>query len=448
MLNKFLTNISNNLLFNKNDFLLVAVSGGVDSVVLTDLLHQAGYSFAIAHCNFSLRGKESDDDEAFVVNLSKKYQCLCFTIRFDTMTFAQRHSLSIQMAARELRYQWLNEILKMYQMKYLLTAHHLNDSIENILLHQLKGTGIKGLTGIPQKQNNIVRPLLSFTKDEILQYAREHQLSYREDSSNLSDKYQRNYIRLNVIPYLQQLQPQLLKVFEKNIQHFAEAQNFIDTNIQNILKDVIQTDEDIIKLNRFQLKNIILSHPQGHFILFEYLYQFDFNDSQVKDILKHLSDNKVGLQFHSKTFSLYFDRNDIVILPCKSEIFHTEYIAHNIDELNLYNNKYSFEIIENSIDVNLKEKNIYYINADALAFPLKIRKWKNGDKFMLLGTDYSKKISDIFVDKKVPLYLKNKIDLLCNDNGDIFWISNLGLIHQKYRVESNTKKILKIVVNE
>ncbi|MEW6773453.1 MAG: tRNA lysidine(34) synthetase TilS [Bacteroidota bacterium] len=436
------------MLFNKNDFLLVAVSGGVDSVVLTDLLHQAGHSFAIAHCNFSLRGKESDDDEAFVVNLSKKYQCLCFTIRFDTMAYAQRHSLSIQMAARELRYQWLNEILKMYQMKYLLTAHHLNDNVENILLHQIKGTGIKGLTGIPIKQNNIVRPLLPFTKDEILQYAREHQLSYRDDSSNTSDKYQRNYIRLNVIPHLQQLQPQLLKVFEKNIQHFSEAKNFIDTATQNTLKEVIQTNKDIIKLNRFQLADSIISHPQGHFILFEYLSQFDFNDSQIKDILRHLSDNKVGLHFHSKTYNLYFDRNDILILPCKSEIFHTEYIAHNIDELNLYNNKYSFEIIVNSSDVNLKEKNIYYINADALAFPLKIRKWKNGDKFMLFGTNYLKKLSDIFVDKKVPLYLKNKIDLFCNDNGDIFWISDLGLIHQKYKVESNTKRILKIVVNE
>lgn len=448
MLQRFFANINKNSLFGKKDFLLLAISGGVDSVVLAHLLHQGGFTFAMAHCNFGLREKDSDDDEQFVLELSKKYNVPFYSIQWNTKEFAKNQGLSIQMAARQLRYHWFNELMKAHHFSYLLTAHHLDDVIETIFINQLRGTGISGLTGIPLKSHYIVRPLLPFIKQEILQYAKDHQLSYREDSSNQEDKYQRNYLRHRIIPALQKLQPHIHSVIQKNIQNIEEAKCFVNQQIQELLHPVITFEKKFIKLNKHLLKKI----PHLHFVLQNYLSDFGFNESQIEDIIQHLNNphSQSGKQFISNQYILLADRNYLFLFskhPNKT-LYTQEYIAKNIRELQLYSNDVHFEFIENITKLNLKSSDANFVNADILEFPLILRHRKSGDKFQLLGTSYVKKLSDILIDKNVPLILKNQMILLCHPNGDIIWISHLNLVNEKYKVTSDTKTILKISVCE
>ncbi|HPQ08726.1 MAG TPA: tRNA lysidine(34) synthetase TilS [Bacteroidia bacterium] len=441
MFQEFLTNIKNNSLFSKKDFLLLAVSGGVDSVVLAHLLHLNQFKFAIAHCNFSLRGNDSDEDEKFVQKLAHQYKVPCFTIKFNTQQYALEKKLSIQIAARELRYQWFSELLSQFNFNYLLTAHHLDDSIETTFLNLIRGTGIKGITGIPQKTNKIVRPLLQFTKNEILQYARTNNLEFREDISNLKDDYQRNYLRLKIIPQFKELQPNIYSVFQNNFQHFNEAQKFIDENLSSILNTLIIKEKESIQIS----KNKLLQIPNLHFVLFQYLSKFDFNDDQIHSILNHLNaHSQSGKEFYSKTHRLIIDRENIFITKLNSQKIYSEYIAHTLDELNLFTTKFHFELIPSSKEIDLKDKTANYINADKLTFPLIIRHKKDGDVFQLLGTNYQRKLSDIFIDKKMPLFKKEKCLLLCNSNEDIVWISELKLINEKYKISHTTKSVLKI----
>ena len=447
MLNYFFANINKNLLFEKNDFLLLAISGGVDSVVLADLLYKGNFKWAMAHCNFSLRNKDADEDEAFVYQLAQKYNVQCYSIKFDTKKYAQNKGLSIQMAARELRYQWFQELIKTYSFSYLLTAHHFDDSVETIFINILRGTGLNGLLGIEQKSNYIVRPLLPFTKEQIVQYAKQHQLSYREDVSNNEDKYLRNYLRLNILPKLKCIQPQFYSVFQNNIHNLNEAHNYIKYHISKELENCIQQNDFTISLNIHQLQQI----PNLQFVLTEYLRPFGFHHSQITNIILHLSViNRPGKQFESEKYLLLLDRKFIFIYPKEKlhSLHKSEYIAHNIDELNLFCHQYKFEFIDNKDNIKYDLKKVTYLSAENIQFPLLLRHRKDGDKFQLLGTSYQKKISDIFVDKKVPLTLKDAIWFLCNKNGDIIWISHLNLVNEKYKVTQQTQQILKISIGE
>ncbi len=448
MFQRFLANINKNSLFGKKDFLLLAISGGLDSVVLAHLLHKGDFTFAMAHCNFGLREKDSDDDEQFVLKLSQKYNVPVYSIKFNTKEYAKQHGLSIQMAARQLRYHWFNELMKAHHFSYLLTAHHLDDIIETILLNQLRSTGIDGLTGIPLKSHSIVRPLLPFTKQDILQYAKSNQLSYREDASNHEDKYQRNYLRHHIIPAFQKLQPQLHSIIQKNIQNIEEARCFVNQQIQELLHPVIAFEKKYIKIHKQLLKKI----PHLHFVLQNYLSDFGFKESQTEDIIQHLHHphSQAGKQFISNEYILLADRNYLFLFPKNNSTspYSQEYIAKNIQELQLYSNDVHFEWIENTTKLNLKSSDANFINADILEFPLILRHRKNGDRFQLLGTSYVKKLSDILIDKNVPLILKDQIILLCHPNGVIIWISHLNLVNEKYKVTSDTKTILKISVCE
>ncbi len=445
MLQEFFTNINNNSLFNKNDLLLVAISGGIDSVVLADLLNKHHFKWTIAHCNFSLRGKDSDDDEKFVLSLSSKYSVQCFSIKWNTLEYAQKYGLSIQMAARNLRYQWFEELMKIYSFDYLLTAHHMDDNIETILLNQIRSTGIRGLAGIPIKQNKIVRPLLYFTKEKILDYAHKNQLKYREDSSNQEDKYQRNYIRHHIIPHLKKLQPQLYSVFQNNIHHLNKASKFINDTVNSLMSSIVSKENDFIKIHKDKLYHI----PHLHFVLQYYLSQFNFNPEQITDIANSFSNKLSGKCYYSLTHILLFDREYIFIATQNNQNNNNkEYIAHNLTELNLYSDKIYFEIIINNQNINLKDKKAFYVSIDNISFPLKLRHKRDGDRFQLLGTNYEKKISDILIDKKVPFIVKDKIILLTTTHDEVLWISHLNLINEKHKIISNTHKILKITTCE
>lgn len=444
MLNKFLTNISNNSLFEKNDFLLLGISGGVDSVVLADLLYKGGFHFAFAHCNFSLRGKDADADEQFVLQLAEKYKVKCFTKKMNTLQYAKDKGISIQMAARELRYQWFEELMRMYGFDYLLTAHHLDDNIETILLHQIRGTGIRGITGISNKQEYLVRPMLVFTKEEILDYAKEYFLSYREDVSNYSDKYLRNYLRLNIIPLMKNIQQDIYNVFQRNIRHFTEAEDVVNTYVESVLEEAVYCEDEVVRIKI----NVLNCEKHLHFVLHYFLSKFHFNDEQIKDIAEHCYQQASGKKFYSKTHTLIFDREYIYLISRDDKIFHNEYVAEHVEALNLFSEKYQFVVMKNTGSICLKEEKCSYIDFDGIDFPLKLRHWRYGDKFRLMGTSYNKKLSDIFTDKKVPLHLKDKIWLLCNSKDEIIWISHLNLINDAYKVRDNTKCVIKISVCE
>jgi len=442
MLDKFLTNIRNNLLFRQNDFLLLALSGGVDSVVLADLLHRGGFHFAVAHCNFSLRGKDADGDEQFVLRLAEKYKVRCFTKKMDTLQYAKDKGVSVQMAARELRYQWFEQLIGMYGFDYLLTAHHLDDNIETILLHQIRGTGIQGMRGIAGKKNFLVRPMLIFTKEEIVRYAVEHQLFYREDISNCSDKYMRNYVRLNIVPLIRNIQPNVYAIFQKNVRHFSEAEELVNTYVERVLQEAMRSENGVFKIK----KSVLIQEKHLHFVLHHFLSEFHFSDEQITEIMKHCYQRVSGKKFYSKTHVLIFDREDIYLLARDKTKFHDEYVANNLEELNLFSEKYQFDVMKMEGDIHLKDGKNVYLHFDDIAFPLKLRHWRYGDKFRLMGTSYNKKLSDIFTDKKVPLHLKDEIWLMCNSKDEIIWVGDLNLVNDAYKVRDNTKYVLKISV--
>lgn len=442
MIQKFSANISKSSLFKNSDFLLVAISGGVDSVVLADLLYKLKYQWAAAHCHFSLRGAESEEDEYFVHRMAERYKVPCFSVQFDTEAYARQKKISIQMAARSLRYKWFQELMAAYGFDYLLTAHHLDDAIETVLLNQLRGTGIRGVTGIPEKKDKVVRPLLSFSKAEILQYAQENNLSYREDSSNTNDTYQRNFIRRHIVPQLQRLQPALHSIFFNNILHFREAVQFLEYTVYQHLQTLIKYEKNYIRLSIAELQKL----PYLHFVIQFFLSDKGFREEAINDMVQHIQHRRPGGKcFYSDTHIVLLDRIDMLVYEKSTNVAkHQRYIAFCIEELNMYSEKFHFEVIPYSSSLLWNVPDTAYVNADKLSFPLILRHRQNGDVFQLLGTPYQKKLSDILIDKKVPLIQKEELVLLCNSNGDIVWISELNLINERYKIDGQPHHVLKI----
>ena len=256
MLQEFKNHINDSFSFLKESKILIAISGGIDSVVLSHLAHQTGLNFALCHCNFQLRGEESDEDEVFVKELAKKLNVTVFTTNFDTNQYAKEQKLSTQVAARNLRYKWFDQLLQKHQFEVVLTAHNSNDNIETFLINATRGTGLEGLTGIPPINGNIIRPLLPFSRKDIETFAHENQIVWREDSSNNSDKYVRNKIRHQVIPILEEINPQLLETFSRTLQNLQESSEIVNDRIQDISKEMIRQENELIKLDVSKLEDI------------------------------------------------------------------------------------------------------------------------------------------------------------------------------------------------
>ncbi|MGZ3884008.1 MAG: tRNA lysidine(34) synthetase TilS, partial [Bacteroidia bacterium] len=307
--------ISRQRLFSKKDKLLIAFSGGSDSVALAHLLHSTGYSVSLAHCNFGLRGKESDGDEAFCRSFAKKAGLDFFSKRFDTTGFAKENELSIQMAARQLRYDWFAELLSDKSFDYILTAHHANDNIETLLINLVRGTGINGLSGIPQQQQSVIRPLLHVTREDILNYIKKHKLSFRDDSSNDEVKYKRNFLRHEIIPRLKQLNPSLEATFEQNIKLFSQAGAIVRQFVNEKRHELVteqdgQTTIDVKKL---------LKDPHKELLLHEFLSPFGFNPAQTADILKSAGTKQPGKLFFSIKFRALIDRSHLIVSHIKQQ---------------------------------------------------------------------------------------------------------------------------------
>lgn len=415
MIKQFEINIQKNHLFSKNDKLLVAFSGGVDSVVLSDLLHKAGYKHDLAHCNFQLRGSEANSDTEFCETFAKQHQQICHVAYFQTAEYAQNHKLSIQMAARELRYNWFKELIETHHYDYILTAHHANDNVETLLVNLIRGTGIKGLQGIPEKQRQIVRPLLFATKEAIKHYASENNLTYREDSSNQEVKYKRNFIRHNIIPELKKLNPSLEETFSNSIHYFKQSNAIVEAFARQKFKDICTETSQQLNVSIEK----ILKEDQKETLLFEWLNDKGFKTQQIIQLIDALQTKQsTGKRFESESHQLTIDRNYILVQQ-KQEITQQEYTIKNVNDTEHLPIQLSFsEITTASFSSN---KNEIIIPFNDNLFPLTLRKWKQGDKFKPLGMTGFKKLSDFFKDQKLSLFDKQNVWILTNKE-HIIWI--------------------------
>ncbi len=433
--------VSRQMLFSGKDRLLIAVSGGMDSVVLAECCYQSGYEFGIAHANFGLRGAESERDEEFVKTLAEKYGKSFFLKRFDTDQYANQHLVSIQVAARELRYTWFASLLGKppEHFRFVLTAHHLDDNIETMLMHFFRGTGISGLRGMLPKQGTILRPLLSFSKSVLKAFAEARALSWVEDSSNESDKYTRNYFRNKLIPAAETAFPGAWHNLEKNLNRFAETETLYLEAIMRHKKKLLRQVNDEIHIPILLLKK---SHPVNT-ILYEILREYGFSSGQVGECIK-LMDGSNGKYIQGISHRVIKNRAWLIIAPLKNGGTEAHIIIENNHGSVIYPDGElilrAFIAGENaSIE---KNPTLALMDAAKIDFPLILRKWKTGDYFYPLGMKKKKKVARFLIDQKLSKTAKEKIWVIEMDQ-KILWVVG-HRIDNRFCLSPATKEVLKI----
>ncbi|WP_348797124.1 tRNA lysidine(34) synthetase TilS [Flavobacterium adhaerens] len=413
--------------------LLLAVSGGLDSMVLLHLFQNLNFEMAIAHCNFQLRGIESFGDQKFVQDYADTNQIPIFVTQFDTEAFAKDYKLSTQVAARELRYNWFYELLEQEGFDYLLTAHHADDNLETFLINFTRGTGLEGLTGIPMQNDKIVRPLLFMTRTEIENYAKANDIQWREDSSNASDKYLRNKIRHHLIPILKELNSNFMTSFSKTESYLQQSFAMVEDATIMVYQQVATEVGDEIHID---LKKL-LQLPNYQSYLYQWLKEFGF---MAWDDIYDLVNSQSGKQVFAPDYRLLKDRNSLIVYPLVREQGLDEFvISESQTEVN-FPIKLQFCNVSH---INNNSNRAIFVDADLLVYPLIIRKWKEADVFMPFGMEgKSKKVSKLFKDEKMSLIEKENAWILCSNN-QIVWIIGLRADH-RFKIDNNTKNILKI----
>lgn len=434
MLNKFKQHINLKFPFLKDSKLLIAISGGIDSVVLTHLLHQLNFDISLAHCNFNLRGNESDLDEIFVKEMADNLNINYHTISFDTNNISKERKISTQMAARDLRYHWFDDLVKENNYDCVLTAHQKDDVLETFLINFTRGTGLDGLTGIPEINKNIVRPLLVFTRNDIEKYAKENNISWREDKSNASTKYLRNKIRHEVIPVLKEINPSLMDSFDNTLEHLKGSQTIVKNTIDTLKTTATVFENDVLKIDVEKVK--LLSNPKAY--LFELLKEYHF--TEWNDVVA-LLDAQSGKQIFSKSHRLVKDRKYLLLAKIDTTDSNLTYTIQSFDtsfvslDFNL-----TFELGDNFNKIK-SNKNIIQLDYNLLKLPLTLRKWQHGDFFYPTGINGKKKLSDFFNDEKMSILDKEKAWILCNNDNAIIWIIGKRL-DKRFQITSATKKIV------
>lgn len=453
LLKKFQDNIREQNLFSLKDKLLLAVSGGVDSVVLCELCKQAGFDFVIAHCNFKLRGEESERDKEFVKELAKKYAVEYLVKDFETEKYAADNKLSIQEAARKLRYGWFEDLVNsefkiVIQQSgnsptphspltiHLLTAHQADDNIETLLMNFFRGTGLHGLTGIPEKSSYIRRPLLNFSKDELIAFAKENDLEWMEDSSNLSSKYTRNFFRNKIIPAIEKVYPQAKENLKDNINRFKEIENLYKISVGELRKKLCKKKGNEIHIPVKQL----MGYNNKAFI-YEIISNYGFSEKQVEGVIK-LAASESGRYIHSpdNEYRIIRHRHWFIISPVQSNEAENIIIEKGNKEILFCEGKLQIEVASNQQPAT--SSNIATVDAKEISFPLLLRKWKAGDYFYPLGMKKKKKLSRFFIDQKLSKSQKEKVWVLEN-NQRIIWV--LGQrIDERFRLTEKTKTVLRL----
>ncbi|MBK0381361.1 tRNA lysidine(34) synthetase TilS [Pedobacter sp. SD-b] len=428
--------IKSNALFKPTDKILLAVSGGKDSVAMVHLFRSLGFSFGIAHCNFNLRGQETIRDQEFVRSLAKALKTDFHLKSFDTQKFAEKNKISTQMAARDLRYAYFEEIRKGFDYKKIAVAQHQNDAMETVLLNLIRGTGIAGLHGIKADRNNIIRPMLCFTADDILKLVKENDWAFVEDSSNASNKYIRNKIRMDIIPEMEKINPSLAKTFDHHLKYFSDLEAFLNSEVAKIKADILIKNDRGYQIERKAIQNL---KPQK-LLLYEVLKDFSFNETSITDLINALN-GIPGKQFFSDTHHIILDRENIIIHKIENK--HLSDLAVFESDLTFQFDNYRFK--QNKLTAFpssfTSNENTIFVDQSLLVYPLKLRFWQQGDVFKPFGMKGVKKISDFFINQKVNVKQKASIPILINGDGKIIWVCGLRG-DDRFKVRSNTKKII------
>ena len=415
---------------------LVACSGGLDSMVLTHLLISSRIEIGLAHCNFSLRGEESDKDESFVIEQAEQLEIPVYTQTFETESYAGDHGLSIQMAARELRYAWFEEIRRDFQYDYIVTAHHLDDSLESFFINLSRGTGIRGISGIPDVNGYVIRPLLPFSRKEIFEYAKNKGIPWREDSSNAKTEYLRNQIRHEVIPPFKSASKNWKESFQKTQRNLKDTANLLEDYLSIVMKLVVEEREEGYAI----LIDKLIELPNYEALLYELLSDFGFT---AWEDISNLISAQSGKQIFSKTHRLLKDREVILLTEIPKE--KKKYVKLITKYDRQIDSPLKMSFIP-SDKMGYIDNNTIYVDFERLKFPLTLRPWKEGDHFQPFGMKGNKKLSKYFKDEKLSLAAKESIWTLLSDN-KIVWIVGYRM-DDRFKITPNTNKILKIAVKD
>ncbi len=440
MLAEFIRYVVSKKLFNEGQKILLAVSGGADSMVLLDMFEKSGFSYGVAHCNFQLRGEDSEKDEELVRKHVLVHGVPSFFIRFDTREYARIQGISIEMAARRLRYDYFEKIRRENNFDLIATAHHKDDLAETFFLNLSRKTGIRGLTGIKEKSHNIIRPLLFAGRDEIESYARDNYIEYREDYTNDELIYQRNFIRHKIIPLFDELNPSFRNNFAETVNNLRAAEEVYNYTIGSERKKVVKESDGKLSINI----KALLSSPFSRTVLYEILSEFNFNPALAGQVFKGLEAGP-GRQYYSRTHRLVKDREELFLTPLAEEEKQIFYIEEGDMEL-FVPHDLSIEKLSNADFKIIKDPLVACLDFDRLEFPLLIRKWQQGDFFRPLGMKGYKKLSDFFIDEKIPLHKKEDAWLLCC-GPKIVWIMGYR-IDDRFKVTRGTKQVLKIEIRD
>lgn len=439
MLAAFIKFVEEHQLVHAGDAVLLAVSGGVDSVVMTRLFHEAGFSFGIAHANFQLRGEESERDARFVQELAAKYGVPFFVQTFDTKQYAQQNSCSIQVAARELRYAWLEEIRRSQGYAAVATAHHRNDQAETMLINFCRGTGIAGLHGIRYRQQHVIRPLLFATRAEIESYANSQGLEFVTDSSNLEDHYLRNTIRHHIIPALQHIFPGFINTLSENAERLGEVEMLYQEAVERHRKRLLHAKGEEWWV---PVQALLLSRPLKT-LVFELFKPFGFGEPQVSDIIQLLN-AQPGKQLFSSTHRMIRDRKWLIVAPLQAtEISFQVIESPEVRRISVPGLKLEIKQLPVQDAVCPDKSHIACLDADRVQFPLILRKWRQGDYFYPLGLGKKKKLSRFLIDQKLNLLEKERVWVVEAADKKIIWVVGLR-IDDRCKITEKTRQVFRL----
>lgn len=437
MLLEFKEHIQEQFPFLWDGKLLIAVSGGIDSVVLAHLAQQIGFNFGICHCNFQLRGEESDGDEAYVKDLANDFGVPIYTTSFETEEYATEHKLSIQVAARKLRYNWFFDLLKEHQYDYVLTAHNTNDNLETFLINLSRGTGLEGLTGIPTINDKSIRPLLNFSRDDITLYAIKNNIVWREDRSNATVKYVRNKVRHKILPILKEINPHILETFKDTIENLNESQDLAKDFVKELSKNIVSHEDGIIKFSIAKLNK--LSNKKAY--LYQALHSYGF--TEWNDVV-NLMDAQAGKQLFSKEYRLLKDRGYLILTKINQVLVPKKPTRINEDTHQILE-PIELQLQKTDLDTT-SDKNAILVDKDLLNYPLFVRKWRYGDYICPTGMHGKKKLSQLFKDRKLSLIEKEKVWLLTDVEDEIIWVIRMRQ-DRRFAATENTQNRIKISIN-
>ncbi len=443
LLSKFENYVTERNLCSHEEPILLAVSGGVDSMVMWSLFTQLGYNIGVAHCNFQLRDRESEEDEQLVADRAQELGVPHYNIRFDTLQEVERTGESVQMAARRLRYNWFDSLCDEHGYTRIAIAHHGDDVVETFLINLLRGTGLRGLTGIGVNNGRLIRPLLFSTRKEILDYALQKEIVFREDSSNASAKYLRNKIRLGIVPRIKEISPHFTETMSSNVERLTAAQNFIDRGIALLRQQVVLSQGDLHTIEVDRIDPLL----PVQFAVYELLRGFHFNPDVINQLYRSFEsgEHSTGKRFYSRDYAAYIDRRKIIVMPIPADDVCELEADVRTRKLCCGGNIVRFEHIEtDDLDTLQQPDHVALLDESKLSYPLQIRRWQSGDSFVPFGMSGHKKVSDFLVDSKVSLPDKERQFVVVSD-GQVVWIIGRR-VDERFRVGSTTERVLRLTV--